>query len=360
MRVRIDHRGRGDHKVWRLWWRDGEGRKRTIERRGWTMAQATDAARRLQRELNHQGCPWDDFAARYLAYQARRNRPATVAGVRQVLAQFHKQIDISRVEEVSRPMINCYLDALTLSGARPASRNRHLRVLRAAFDWATAEQFFFAADGGGLVTRNPADGLRPLKETRLPHTILPARSACEQLAKEIGKDGPRWETAVRLGMDCGLRVAELGHLTWGSVDLARREIAIQPEPDGWRPKGTPGLAAFGDRVAALLATLRKAARGSAGDVDDAARVLGGRSPGYFVHAFRLRLKQACIRAGLPPILPHGLRRTFGTILANEGMQAAQLQRVMRHADIKTTMDFYVRVDDRRAAHEALRKLEEAD
>jgi hypothetical protein len=33
---------------------------------------------------------------------------------------------------------------------------------------------------------------------------------------------------------------------------------------------------------------------------------------------------------------------------------------MRHADIKTTMGFYVRVDDRRAAHEALRKLEEAD
>jgi len=58
-------------------------------------------------------------------------------------------------------------------------------------------------------------------------------------------------------------------------------------------------------------------------------------------------------------LPHGLRRSFVTILANEGMSAPALRIVARHADIKTTLKFYARVDARRAADDAARRLEAA-
>ena len=74
---------------------------------------------------------------------------------------------------------------------------------------------------------------------------------------------------------------------------------------------------------------------------------------------RTRLRAACARTGLPAILPHGLRRSFLTVLANEGLGAPALQCVARHADIKTTLRFYAKVDARRAAGEALQRLERA-
>jgi hypothetical protein len=54
-----------------------------------------------------------------------------------------------------------------------------------------------------------------------------------------------------------------------------------------------------------------------------------------------------------------LRRSFATILADEGLPAAKLRVVMRHLDIKTTLRFYASVDGRRAAEEARALLERA-
>jgi integrase len=75
---------------------------------------------------------------------------------------------------------------------------------------------------------------------------------------------------------------------------------------------------------------------------------------------RRRLAAACGRAGLPAVKPHGLRRSFATILANEGMEAVQLRTVMRHADLKTTLGYYVAVDARRAAASARAAMRRAE
>jgi integrase len=44
------------------------------------------------------------------------------------------------------------------------------------------------------------------------------------------------------------------------------------------------------------------------------------------------------------INPHDLRRSFGSRYACV-VQAPVLQRLMRHADIKTTLDYHTKVDD---------------
>ncbi len=43
---------------------------------------------------------------------------------------------------------------------------------------------------------------------------------------------------------------------------------------------------------------------------------------------------------------HDIRDTFGTWIASKGISPYELQRMMRHADLKTTMVFYVDVQAR--------------
>jgi integrase len=217
-------------------------------------------------------------------------------------------------------------------------------MLRGAFAWASTSGIL--ADEWP----NPCHGAKRIKEVYLDRCVYERREQINRLVTAVVTEGVEWKVAALLGFECGLRVDEIAHLTWRSVDMQRREVVVQPEADGWAPKGTCGRLAMTDMLHEAMSRL---------DRSGALRVVGGESPGGFVRRFRARLRRACAQAGLPIITPHGLRRTFATILANSGMQPQQLQRVMRHADIQTTLKFYVRLDERAAAAEARRRIEEA-
>jgi len=348
----------GRRKRWRVWWRDRSGKKHMYERNSWTRADALKEARRIGEQVNRRGFAWGDFEARYLVEQARRCKPATVADIKGTLRALAGAMGVERLEDVTRETIAGYLSLRRDGGLRPATCNKHLATLRAALEWAIDESLYIMPEGDRLRERNPCAGIRRMKETHIEHVIFERRSECAVLAAALAEDGPRWEAACLLGTDCGLRISEAANVLWRSVDLKRREIVIQPEPGGWSPKGLGGRLRLSERLAGVLAGLRSEV--ATGEVGEGQRVLGGASPLYFVRAFRKRLKAACARAGLPEILPHGLRRSFVTILANDGMAAPALQRVARHADIKTTLQFYARVDARRAADDAAARLRHAE
>jgi integrase len=356
--VHIDRRGRqgGTRKGWRVWWRDRQGAKHTFERGCRRREDALREAKRVCERLNRRGMLWAAFVARYLAWQTRRDRPATAADARGTLGAFSGAMGISTLEEVTRETVAGYLELRREAGLRAATCNKHLATIRAALGWAIDEGFYFMPAKDHLRERNPCDGIRRMKETHIEHVIYERRSECGRLADALREDGPRWEAACLLGTDCGLRVNEMANVLWRSVDLERREIVIQPEPGGWAPKGLSGRLRLSERLAGVLEKLRTQDE-AAGPGIDGRRVLGGRSSIYFVRAFRTRLRAACERAGLPPILPHGLRRSFLSILANGGLPAADLQQVARHVDIKTTLQFYVKINARRAAVDALGVLE---
>jgi len=362
VRVRVEHPGRGGRSVWRVAWMGGAGRKRTRERGVWDRTAALAFADRLEAAFNSDSLstPWSIFEEQYLAALGRRNKPATVADARCVLRAFRSHTGIDRLEAVTREIISGYIDRRLAGGTRAATCNKHLRTLRAALEWAVSNGLMPTLDGARLAERSPAKGTRFLKATHLPKPVYTRRSDCLKLAKAAAGDGPAFEAAVLLASQCGMRIGELSHVTWGSVNLEQREIEIRPEPDGWVPKGTPGTAALSDRLAAVLQVLADRAKGPDGRPDPAARVLGGRDPARFERGFRPKVKAACGRAELPTITPHGLRRSLATILANAGMAAPQLQKIMRHVDIKTTLTFYSKVNERTAWRDAHRRYERAE
>lgn len=52
------------------------------------------------------------------------------------------------------------------------------------------------------------------------------------------------------------------------------------------------------------------------------------------------------RAGVDNVHPHRFRRTFATGLANRGMKIQEIQKLLGHSNINTTLQ-YVYTDDRK-------------
>jgi integrase len=365
--VHIARRSRsGGEIVWMLWWRDpATGRKRSRECQGWSQDEVVREQEALEARLGPTGpsLPWGEFVKRCMAAYAVRHRPSSTRVLQSVFRRYEATMTPNRLGDVTREAMQSYLAGQLgagiavvlpagrgtpprtrlLSAVRGATTNKHLGMLRGAFAWASMS---------GLLADewpNPCRGIRRLKETHLSRCVYERREHVDLIVRAMAAGGTRWEVATLLAVECGLRVDEIAHLTWTSVDVVGREVLVHPEPDGWIPKGTTGRLEMTSWLAGAIGRLDR----------DGPRVVGGESPAGFVRRFRVRLKAACKATGLPEITPHGLRRTFGTILANSGMQAQQLQRVMRHADIQTTLRYYVRIDERKAAIEARRRIEEA-
>lgn len=355
--------------VWCLWWRDAGGRVRTRQDCRWSRREALAERDRIERSLaNGAGsCPWPDFVAAYLADLGRRCRPATVAEARTVLAHFGGWAGLERLEAVTRETVARYLaarlegdveipgEATVLTALRPATHNKHLRRLRAALEWAVDAGLYWMPDGSRRRERSPVR-LRGLREVRRVRPVLERRATVERLIEATAEEaGPEFEAASRLAFECGLRAGEVSHLVWGSVDLAAREVCVEAGADGWVPKGAGGRLLFGDRLADVLAGLRAQGEGRPGG-----RIVGGARPERFERRWRRVLREASEAVGLAqPMTPHGLRRSLATILANEGIEAHQLQKVMRHSDPRTTAGCYARVDERRAAAAARARLARA-
>lgn len=54
--------------------------------------------------------------------------------------------------------------------------------------------------------------------------------------------------------------------------------------------------------------------------------------------------RALKRLNLPAYSIHDLRRKFGTTLAEKGLTPYELQKLMRHQNIRTTMQYYINID----------------
>jgi hypothetical protein len=145
-----------------------------------------------------------------------------------------------------------------------------------------------------------------------------------EVAAERGRRG--WYLAAALA---GLRRSELTRLTWASVDLeaglltirdgkAKREdvVPLHPELRAELKVGRPADAKPTDRVfpTAVTNLTRKLDFKRAGtpEVDEQGRVTD----------------------------LHGLRATLGTRLARAGIAPQVAQRIMRHADYRTTLKHY--------------------
>ncbi len=217
----------------------------------------------------------------------------------------------------------------------------HIRAkLRTVFEAARREGIYNAA--------NPLADTKKRKETkREPATLTP-----EQVVAVLRFSRPWWRGFFAACFYLGLRKGEAAALRKGDVDLEAGTVTVRRS---WERDHTKTGHVAVLPIPALMVPHLQAAMKGKGELlfpDRKGRMLKRESDPH------LRLRSAMQRAGIkldraPGI--HDLRHSTATVLLRAGVDVHRVQRILRHADVRTTVERYAHLvpNDLRASLEAL-------
>ena len=208
-----------------------------------------------------------------------------------------------------------------------ASINREISSLRSLFRWLLRT---------GVVSRDVAAPVASLKTSRrLPAFVPESRmsdivSDCEQDSDDFTRE--RNSLIVLLFYACGLRLAEL-------VGIDRRDFSEDYTSLRIRGKGDKERRVYFDAKAKL-------------HLQDYLRSRTDANPALFVtldapfdrlkiSGVEIRLRELGRELNLDKIHPHKFRRTMATRAIDKGMPIEQVQKILGHSQIGTTMQYAI-------------------
>ena len=205
-------------------------------------------------------------------------------------------------------------------GAR--TQNHYLETLRCFCRWAVRRK------------RMPAN---PVADVAMVETVGQLRRERRALSEGelialLGVVKPRHALAYRIILATGLRRDELRQLRWGDVKLNAPMPFIQLRAETTKAKRAD--------VLPVRADLTKLLTESRGDAADDERVCRS-APSMATH------RRYLDKAGIPYVDDrgrradfHALRHSYGTLLAKSGVAPRVAMTLMRHTDMRLTMNVY--------------------
>ena len=226
--------------------------------------------------------------------------------------------------------IRLFLGQLKLNGAKNSTVDNQRAYISAFFKWMQSED---------LIEKNPCDKVRAIKcekVRRLPFNdveIDKLRSVCKT---------PKRRAIIEVLLSSGVRCEELTNLDIGDVNMRNRTLLVR------NGKGGKDRIVYISDVAAEHLERYLSTRKDSG-VELFRTQKGGRYTCSGIQDMMRRLGKA---AGISNVHPHRFRRTFATNLYKRGMDVHEIQRLMGHSNIQTTLG-YICTDDAqlRAAYE---------
>ena len=211
------------------------------------------------------------------------------------------------------------------------------------------------------VTKNPITSVRQsAKREKVPEVLT-----VDELVKLLAAIPEPFRTAVFLDGASGLRVGELLGLKWEDVDFKKSVIYIRRSIVKQRV-GPPKTEASqkpipmnSELAKALRLWKMKTTYNHPSDWVYASPAKKGTQPYWPKSIYRVYIKRAADSIGLRKRIGwHTFRHTFGTILNANGENPKVIQELMRHANLKVTMDTYVQAvtDEKREAQNKVVKM----
>ena len=220
--------------------------------------------------------------------------------------------------EISSDDIRYYL--ATLQGITNRTVDNKRRVLSSFFGWLHAEEY---------INKNPMLKIKPVKQARLvrkPFTeyeVEQLRDKCQNI-RELA--------IIDLLLSTGMRVGEINTVNRDDVNFQLDEVIVFGKSQKQRicylnAKAKKRLIDYlntrTDTNKALFVSLQKPhKRMGIGGIETTIRAIGH-------------------RAGVTNTHPHRFRRTAATLALNRGMTVEQLQQLLGHENISTTMIYAV-------------------
>ncbi len=329
-------------KTWNfLWWEDGKRRCKVIGRgRDYrTKASAWNAANAFRDSLEVPGKTASSvLTVNILVEQYRLEKmPKRIDTRRTYEAWLRNHIlprwgNGSLAELQARP-VELWLESLTLA---PKSKAHIRGVLSILWDFAVWR-------GHVAMQRNPMELVTvkgATKRTRQPRSLT-----TEEFQKFVYHLDEPFKTIALLCCCLGLRISECLGLKWVDVDWLNGRVRVErgivcQQVDDVKTAESRKQIVVGSELLDRLKMWKQTTQFSA--LDDwmfASPVQLGRLPWSYDQIWRV-YQRAAGKAGIGKLGTHSLRHTYRSWLDSVGTPVGVQQRLMRHADIRTTMNVY--------------------
>lgn len=229
---------------------------------------------------------------------------------------------------VSKSQIRAYLAGVQAqSGAKTA--NRHLRDLKALFQWAVSQE---------SIVKNPALGIPPYPEEPFVKYVPPAKD----IDAVIMAAGPQEGDLLLVLYHLGARIGEIIRLTWDDVNFEHRWVRL------WTRKRKRGqlegdLLPMSDKLGSVLKSLWRGRDTSSPYVFN----VGGRQLTRDSDFIRHLMERLCKRAGVKRFTFHAIRHHVASVLQDSGKATMkELQLFLRHKRQTTTEHYLHSIDPR--------------
>lgn len=243
------------------------------------------------------------------------------------LLQQHHTIPLP---QATTPHIHQYILLLQEQGQSNTSITRRLSALR---------QFFLYRCRQNPSSINPMLGVRaPRTSPNVPHFISEddVASLLLQRADSEMPEHLRFNAMLELLYGSGLRVSEAVGLPFKSIQVHESQPCVIISGKGLKermlPLNPPTLHAMTRYLTVRsLFTSRSGTKGASWLFPSPS------STGHLTRqGFAKYMKQCAVDVGLPHISPHTLRHAFATHMLHRGADLVVLQRMLGHADLRTT------------------------
>jgi len=336
------------HKYLYLRYRDHSGREFMRPARTQDRRKAERLAAEWERELragsNPTDATWDTICEKFEYEYLQMRRSATSERALQAIDGLTMYAKPKHASDITDAIITEWIAARMADGISRETIKTDLQHVRKLFRWS---------HDLGLVVKVPR--FPRIKVDRTRGTLRRGRAISgdefRKLLQAVSRyitepeKHVRWRRFLRLLWVSGLRVAEASRLSWDAsarlrVDLKKRRMIIHASEQKSGIDDTiplvPELVAFLE----LTPTARRRGRvcrlpiRSAREISRTVASIGRTS----------KIVTDATHAGGPRyVTAHDLRRSFGSRWAPY-LMPVDLQRLMRHKDVRTTMEYYVDVD----------------
>lgn len=348
VRVYVVEYGR-DKLMLRIRWPNGTEQHETVEtndrKDAERLAGAREAELRLQGPQPSGRMTWTAFRTHLEQQVIAGHAKSTQAKYATVMNTFERLAKPQTLADITTQLMSKFVADWRLEGTTDATIRGSLGHLGAAFSWAVEQGWLVRPPvirRPALVDREPTKG-RAITDAEF-------KSMLKATPLVVGKQAKHWQHLLKGLMLSGLRLGEVLRLSWdiaGSirVDLSGEFPMLHIPGNRQKNRNAELWPMTPDFAALLLATRQSDRTGYVFQVpmpirfgtehrrlDTVSKIITeiGEKAEVTVDEERGKFASA-----------HDLRRSFG-VRWSEVLMPAELQALMRHASIETTMKFYTR------------------
>lgn len=340
-------KGDGIYKRGKVWYLDAWiGGKRCMANLGKNISRAValelasiERAKFLRgeagiREGKRKDLLFETAKEQFLAAAEGRNRPHTLRGYKQHLAQLAETFAGKQLSEISPFLIEKHRQRRIADGA-PVGFNRELGTLRTLFNWCI--------DKAKYNGPNPTRKIKRLRESAGRERFLEP----EEEKRLLGACSEPLRTIVLCGIYASLRIpSEVLSLKWASVDTRRGFLTVE---GAFAKNGQTETLPLNPELRAALEALKAKSK---------SEYVFTKPDGQPFRSIQNIFRTAVKRAGLNAVSPHVCRHTFASRLAERGISLRTIQKLGRWADIRMVQR-YANVSERQM-REAVEQLSQGE